>query len=291
MKRHITWPPNPLEETGRTLLTGALSGPLDQLAFLGARSRGVTRAAHLRPLDERLHVGLSQYVSSLLASGASVVQRLQDGNWIAMLDAKGQPAVTFDPPVGPQYPLKVGRSWSAKHRMTVAATGQGDRVRDVVQCGSLREVPRLLLHRILNASNAPARTVTRSPRELPAWLSHLLFGTLLSGCASFGPQQDQWQPAPVGASWVSVQRSTGSFGNREVQIKATRGASTWKGAPVASVTRHSRSIVTLRALNDPGKRSCSGDRSRDDRSPGHWYTRGEIKTLKRVNTYRRAAVR
>lgn len=60
-------------------------------------------------------------------------------------------------------------------------------------------------------------------------------GTLLSGCASVGPQQDQWQPAPVGASWVTTQRSTGSFGTRDVQIKATRGASTWKGTPVASV--------------------------------------------------------
>lgn len=58
-----------------------------------------------------------------IASGGTVVQRLEDGNWIALLDPKGQPTVTFDPPVGPQYPLRVGRSWSAKHRMTALATG------------------------------------------------------------------------------------------------------------------------------------------------------------------------
>lgn len=63
-------------------------------------------------------------VSIALASGGTILQRPQDGNWIALLDRNGQPAVTFDPPVGPQYPLKVGRSWSAKHRMTVLASGQ-----------------------------------------------------------------------------------------------------------------------------------------------------------------------
>lgn len=69
---------------------------------------------------------------------------------------------------------------------------------------------------------------------------------LLSGCASVGPQQDQWQPAPVGASWVSSQRSTGSYGTREVQVKATRGASTWKGTPVASVTLASGGSIVQR---------------------------------------------
>lgn len=71
-------------------------------------------------------------------------------------------------------------------------------------------------------------------------------GSLLGGCASVGPQQDQWQPAPVGASWVSAQRSTGSFGAREVQVKATRGASTWKGTPVASTTLASGGSIVQR---------------------------------------------
>lgn len=79
-------------------------------------------------------------------------------------------------------------------------------------------------------------------------------GALLGGCALVSPQQDQWQPAPVGASWVSEKRRTGSFGTRDVQVKATRGASTWKGTPVASVSiqRRGHAPVTL---------------SRDDRSP------------------------
>lgn len=83
-------------------------------------------------------------------------------------------------------------------------------------------------------------------------------GALLGGCALVSPQQDQWQPAPVGASWVSAQRSTGSFGTRDVQVKATRGASTWKGTPVASVSIASGGTVVQRledgnwiALLDP----------------------------------------
>lgn len=93
----------------------------------------------------------------------------------------------------------------------------------------------------------------------PAALAFVLTaGALLSGCALVEPQQDQWQPAPVGASWVSAQRSTGSFGTRDVQVKATRGASTWKGTPVALVTIASGSGIVQRlqdgnwiALLDP----------------------------------------
>ncbi len=38
---------------------------------------------------------------------------------LAMLNRSGEPVVTFEPPVGYRYPLKVGNEWTSKHQMTV----------------------------------------------------------------------------------------------------------------------------------------------------------------------------
>lgn len=37
---------------------------------------------------------------------------------LAMLNRSGEPVLSFEPPVGYRYPLKVGNEWSSKHTMT-----------------------------------------------------------------------------------------------------------------------------------------------------------------------------
>lgn len=56
--------------------------------------------------------------------GGSIVAEPAGGKWLAMVGRDGQPAITFDPPLGWNYPLKVGKSWSGRQRLTVHASGK-----------------------------------------------------------------------------------------------------------------------------------------------------------------------
>lgn len=58
------------------------------------------------------------------SQGGTIVARPSDGKWLAMLGPDGKPAMSFDPPIGWELPLHVGKSWATKHRLTVGATGQ-----------------------------------------------------------------------------------------------------------------------------------------------------------------------
>ena len=58
-----------------------------------------------------------------------------------------------------------------------------------------------------------------------------LLAALLAGCATTPPQPQAWKPAPVGASWTTLQRNTGSFG-KDVQVTVTRLSDRdWNGTP------------------------------------------------------------
>ena len=43
---------------------------------------------------------------------------------MATLDAEGKATMVFDPPVGYQWPLQVGKTWTSKHTATTPATGR-----------------------------------------------------------------------------------------------------------------------------------------------------------------------
>ncbi|MGA8390637.1 MAG: hypothetical protein WB775_00750, partial [Burkholderiaceae bacterium] len=43
---------------------------------------------------------------------------------MANLDAEGKATMVFDPPVGYQWPLQVGKTWTSKHTATTPATGR-----------------------------------------------------------------------------------------------------------------------------------------------------------------------
>jgi hypothetical protein len=53
-----------------------------------------------------------------------VIMSRPDGRWMAIVGRDDKPLLTYDPPVGWQYPLKVGKEWATTHRVTTAATGK-----------------------------------------------------------------------------------------------------------------------------------------------------------------------
>jgi hypothetical protein len=43
---------------------------------------------------------------------------------LALLDPTGKPLVTYDPPIGYQWPLEVGKAWTSSHTLTMVASGR-----------------------------------------------------------------------------------------------------------------------------------------------------------------------
>ena len=56
--------------------------------------------------------------------GMTTMATLDDGSWIAIVGRNGKPLMSFDPPLGWQYPIMVGKTWTTSHKMTVHATGK-----------------------------------------------------------------------------------------------------------------------------------------------------------------------
>jgi hypothetical protein len=45
-----------------------------------------------------------------------------DGGWVAILSPDGKPILSYDPPIGYDWPLMVGKTWTKSYKMTVHAT-------------------------------------------------------------------------------------------------------------------------------------------------------------------------
>ena len=57
-------------------------------------------------------------------TGMTIMAVPDTGKWMALVGRDAKPLVTYDPPIGFQWPLRVGKEWSTTHRITVAATGK-----------------------------------------------------------------------------------------------------------------------------------------------------------------------
>jgi hypothetical protein len=53
-----------------------------------------------------------------------VILAAPDGNWAAILSADGKPLIRYEPPLGFDYPLVVGKTWTKSYRMTVIPKNQ-----------------------------------------------------------------------------------------------------------------------------------------------------------------------
>jgi hypothetical protein len=56
--------------------------------------------------------------------GNTMMATRDAGRWIAVVDAAGKPLVSWDPPIGWQYPLSVGKTWTSNHRVTLHAANR-----------------------------------------------------------------------------------------------------------------------------------------------------------------------
>lgn len=50
-------------------------------------------------------------------TGNTIMAQPGVGSWMAVVDRDGKALVTYDPPIGFQAPLKVGKAWSTTHRL------------------------------------------------------------------------------------------------------------------------------------------------------------------------------
>lgn len=72
-------------------------------------------------------------------------------------------------------------------------------------------------------------------KSIRAAASLTLLAGVLGGCTAIAPTAEVWKPAPVGASWSTLQRNTGSYG-KDTQAVTTRIADmTWKDAPAVAL--------------------------------------------------------
>lgn len=72
----------------------------------------------------------------------------------------------------------------------------------------------------------------RSPSltaSLTAGLALVLALGSLPGCASLTPRAERYVPPPIGATWVTARRDSGSYGSGSVQRPGKRGERTWQG--------------------------------------------------------------
>lgn len=55
------------------------------------------------------------------SNGASIMM-LPDGKWTAVVAKDGKTLITYDPPIGYEFPLKVGKGWKTHHKATNLAS-------------------------------------------------------------------------------------------------------------------------------------------------------------------------
>jgi hypothetical protein len=63
-------------------------------------------------------------VTALVSPTGVLVLNNADGGWIAMLGPDDKPIMSFDPPIGFNFPLEVGKTWTKSYRVTVHPTKQ-----------------------------------------------------------------------------------------------------------------------------------------------------------------------
>lgn len=63
-------------------------------------------------------------VALKMSNGATIMLDPENGGWMAIVAPNGKPVLSWEPPIGWQYPLYVGRSWTISHRQTAHAANR-----------------------------------------------------------------------------------------------------------------------------------------------------------------------
>lgn len=65
----------------------------------------------------------SSVIAFVTSQGMTTLAR-PNGHWIAVVGRDGKTVMSWDPPLGFEYPLVVGKSWVSPFRMTLGASGK-----------------------------------------------------------------------------------------------------------------------------------------------------------------------
>jgi hypothetical protein len=71
----------------------------------------------------------------------------------------------------------------------------------------------------------------------------LAAAVLTGGCATVEPTAERYVAPPLGSTWTTAQRNTGSFGPGDVQVQTTRGEQTWQGRQVVTFASSQATIL------------------------------------------------
>jgi hypothetical protein len=63
-------------------------------------------------------------VTTAFVAPQQVIVATSNGSWAAILSPDDKPILTYDPPIGYDWPLTVGKTWTKSYRMTVHANKQ-----------------------------------------------------------------------------------------------------------------------------------------------------------------------
>jgi len=75
--------------------------------------------------------------------------------------------------------------------------------------------------------------------------SAALAATLVAGgCAMMVSKADHYVPPPVGSTWVSAERTTGSYGSGSKEVTTTRGERMWHGQQVITYETPQSSLLS-----------------------------------------------
>lgn len=104
VERHV-WQPVGTTYTQQVRYTGSYSGPAELTTKIGTLT-----------WKGQPHMGLENAAGTLVT--------LPSGEWVTQLAPDGRQVLSWDPPVGFNYPLEVGKSWTSSFKFTNHATNQ-----------------------------------------------------------------------------------------------------------------------------------------------------------------------
>lgn len=112
-----------MQQQETTSFTPPPEGTTWQMSQRNTGSYGNDAVASLTRGPDSVWQGQRVYQITNTTSGTTIMVT-PDGRWMAILARDGSPVITWDPPIGYQYPLAVGKTWKTHHRATNHAAGR-----------------------------------------------------------------------------------------------------------------------------------------------------------------------
>jgi len=100
-----------------------------------------------------------------------------EGCWVAILAPDEKPIMIFDPPIGWEYPLEVGKTWTKSYRVTIAATKQTIPFDQTSKVEAYEEVTvpagTFKTFKIVSSDTTGSETVSWSSPEVGMWIKRI----------------------------------------------------------------------------------------------------------------------